>query len=33
MRAYISSLYIRADYIYMHDHGRFEVEEEINEAS
>jgi hypothetical protein len=33
MGAYISSLYIRAHYIRMHDHGRFDVEEEVNVAS
>jgi len=33
MGAYISSLYIRAHYLQMHDRGGFEVEEEINGAS
>jgi len=30
MGASISSLYIRAHYLQMHDRGRFNVEEEIN---
>jgi hypothetical protein len=33
MRGYISSLYIGAHFIHMHDHGRFEVEDKIDEAS